>query len=121
MPLAEWVQHRQRARIRRTCWNYFKHPYQSGHDRERFAAFLSTLTMGLTAYARELALFFNQFLEPPEIPVEPDPPGRALGHGVLPGPQLWLRSFFQDEPEWERRLRAWIARAVVGSVRLGDE
>jgi hypothetical protein len=119
--LAEWAQQVHKARVSRTCWNYFKNPYQSGRDRERFMAFLDTLTEGGTAYSRELAFFFNQLLEPPEIPVQADFIGPPSGFPFSPGPRAWLRAFFRDEPEWEFRLRAWIASMAADIRRTSDE
>ena len=94
---------------------------QVERDRERFVAFLNTLIEGGTAYSRELAFFFNQLLEPPEMPVQVDHVSVPSGFPFSPAPRVWLRSFFRDEPEWERRLRAWIASRATDIRRHSDE
>jgi hypothetical protein len=100
--LKEAVQYRLEGRARRVGWNFFKQPYSSQKHRVPFIAFLRTLLADTKSeHAREVARTLSLVFVPPVD-------RRAWAWG---GPQkwAWLQAFFRDEPEWEPRLRAWIA------------
>ncbi len=61
--LGEWIAWKQRARIERTAWNYFKGSYDSERDRTSFGRFLASLVTGRSEYSCQLALWFGQILE----------------------------------------------------------
>src|SRR6185436_5879905 len=104
VPLGEWVQGRLHMRVYRTAWNFFKRPYQPELHRERFIAFLNQLTQEHTASTRQIAQLFAELLEPPEPITQADYIAQADRRSA------WLRAFLQDVPEWDARLRTWIAR-----------
>lgn len=91
-------------RVSRTGWNYFKKPYDSSLHHEPFIGLLTALTSGKNDHARELALLFNEFLDPPEITDYPKPEAWKAESSI----RSWLKAFFVDEPEWEPLLRTWI-------------
>ena len=101
------VRRRIDSRIERTAWNFFKDPYNSSLDRARFARFLASQVDGHTKQSRNLALLFKEVLYG-------SADVRSMGRLQFwradgQRHQAWLRAFFQDEPEWEGRLRTWIA------------
>ena len=106
--LREWVNRQHQERITSTAWNYFKTPYNAELHRKRFAAFLSSLVDGRTAYSREVAQFLKQLLDRPAG--KRDAEGATIGPYWRIGSEYWLYAFFADEPDWETRLRAWIER-----------
>jgi hypothetical protein len=55
VPLREWIAKNQTTRIGHVAWNFFKQPYECERDRERFVAFLVSLTEGQSAHSRQLA------------------------------------------------------------------
>src|SRR5688572_9367151 len=58
--LGEWVQDRLERRVERAGWNYFKTNYDSALHRERFVAFLASLTSGRRGRAREHAEWLEE-------------------------------------------------------------
>jgi hypothetical protein len=100
-PMGMIVQGRLEDRIRRTAWNFFREPYDSTRHRERFAKFLASQIDGTTENSRRLALLFQAALSGPQ--------GYNSRSGSWGHRRDWLQDFFRDEPDWERRLRAWIA------------
>lgn len=104
-PLREWVDSRLKQRVEFTARNFFKQPYDRALHRDRFVRFLSTLTQGHSISSRKLALRFGALLQPPEA--ADSIAQRSLGSREKQD-QLWLQAFFQDEPEWERKLWDWV-------------
>jgi len=111
VPLGEWVERKHSTRIHRVAWNFFKQPYWSDRDRERFAAFLAALTEGRRGQARDLARIFAGVLRG-EAPMEQEGSFNRY-HRVGSDAPRWLQMFFRDEPQWEVRLQAWIT-AILG-------
>jgi hypothetical protein len=118
VPLGIWVKDRQFRRIYRTAWNFFKVPYTSNLHRDSFKAFLQIVTKGRTIYSGRLAQLFSELLS------SSAKQGRSEFDGIYSYQDKiskqeyqskthwksdWLRAFLKDEPEWEERLRAWIA------------
>jgi hypothetical protein len=66
------VQEKQRQRIVRTAWNFFKRPYQHSRHDQPFIAFLSAITAAETPYHQELASMFRAILDQPESRVPYD-------------------------------------------------
>jgi len=110
--LGEWIAWKQRARIERTAWNYFKRNYDSERDRTSFGRFLASLVTGRSEYSCQLALWFGQILEGTE-PTWVHGPMRNFSFVV--GLPEFLRAFLKDDPAMEAPLRAWIAWAEVSS------
>ncbi len=104
VPLSKWVADQKEMRLRRTAWNFFKRPYDREMDQQRFSRFLATITQGRTAASREIAKHFGEMLAPPDPSKPPYHP-----HIAEPLPREWLAAFLADTPEWDQRLRAWIA------------
>ncbi len=103
-PMGEVIERRLEGRIERIAQTtFFRHEYNSVRDRERFADFLAAQVRGRTETSRNLALYLNKLMYPP-----PQYENKYLPR-FWEKNQQWFRSFFQDEPEWEVRLRTWIA------------
>jgi hypothetical protein len=107
VPLGMAIERLHGQRDERTGWKFFRMEYQSEAHREAFAAFLTSLTAGTSDESARLARLFSEILDPP------------AGHHVWsPADQYnlrrhsWLEAFFEDEPQWEPRLRAWVERLV---------
>jgi hypothetical protein len=112
-PMGEVVSFRIATRLFRTAWNFYKQPYDSTHDRERFARFLASVILGRTEYSRRLASLFGQalvFKEPHFYLLQPREFDAASHpwHVAWDRWHNWLQTFLKDEPEWEQRLRDWI-------------
>jgi hypothetical protein len=103
--LRDRVADRQQMRVERTGWNFFRAPYVSARDRERFVAFLTTLTQLNTPNGRDVAQFFQDMLATPAHPSCE----RQIFNGMARR-RSWLRAFLRDEPAWGPRLQAWIVR-----------
>src|SRR5690349_21602056 len=67
-PVGEIVQYRITKRLSRTAWNFFKWPYNSARDRERFASFLATVVRGRTDGSKRLASLFRRALDNEQYP-----------------------------------------------------
>jgi hypothetical protein len=105
--LRERVEAAYEQRICTTAWNFFKKPYRREEHRERFAAFLETITASITPYLRDVACFLGDVLDGTDA--------LATGRHVyqpLPSQRAWLHAFLADEPAWESRMRTWIERAT---------
>lgn len=102
--LGERVAERRRRRIEHMAYNLFSEPHTLEVHR-RFHAFLMALTTGTSPFTREAAAFFRLLL---------DPQGSAYHDQrlqyLIVARRHWLWEFLRDEPEWEERLRAWVAR-----------
>ena len=102
-PMGEVIQRRTEGRILRGLRNFLRHDYNTMTNREQFAAFLSSQVGGRTENSRILALCLRDVMDPAYD-------GILYRSGWLhTRGGRWLRAFFQDEPEWEERLRTWIA------------
>jgi hypothetical protein len=107
--LREKIAWRFERRVEEIGWNFFKNRYDRQRHHEAFANFLRALTDSKTRseYSRKVALLFRDMMDPPPRRTTLDPAWRwNMRHNQ------WLRNFFQDEPEWETRLRAWISTNV---------
>jgi hypothetical protein len=110
--MGDQVRQRITNRLVRTAWNFFKNQYDSKRDRERFAAFLTSVVSGRSIHSQSLASLFRQAIE------DEGPAGKlhqevdyAIHLWPVPWSRWhdWLSAFFEDEPDWEQRLRRWIA------------
>jgi hypothetical protein len=81
-------------RASRIGWNYFKEPYETRKHRQKFIRFLESNILNSSRMAKRYAAFFESVL---------DRADRSYTKQ-----NRWLREFFEDEPEWENRLKAWI-------------
>lgn len=105
VPLGEAVQARLVRRRDRIGWNFFKRGYSSDLHRERFVAFLEPTVAGLTEESYEISLIFREIIDGEEL--TGGEPGTE--HPNLLARREWLCAFFEDAPEWETKLRDWIA------------
>ncbi|HEV2238105.1 MAG TPA: hypothetical protein VGR57_15700 [Ktedonobacterales bacterium] len=113
VPLRAAIQQRQRRQVYGAARQYFGHPYIAARDHQRFSAYLAALTAGATARQPGLARRFADLLDAAR---QANPDMTRYRTGTMPSQYpAWLRAFLRDEPAWEPRLRAWIARV------LGDE
>lgn len=112
-PLGKWVKSQQRKRL-----SHIGRKLRANFDRERYRnrlpALLANLIEGRSEHSRELARFFSLLLELP-------PAGYPWGwegneeKKQFPGVVDWidwhhrLRALFREQPEWEAKLRSWIA------------
>jgi hypothetical protein len=103
MSLRELIAVRRDNQVWRAVWHFVHEPYESEKHRLRFAAFLASLPDQSTPYAQAAARLFGLLTEPPANN------WRWESRTVTREGPRWLRAFFADEPEWEPRLRAWIA------------
>ena len=105
-PLGQWVKDRLDRRVARYAWNFFKDPYQRQRHREPFANVLEALVTdhdgGSTRLGQRIRLLLDSLDAPMAMAVE-----EADYHIVRDA--RWLQAFFEDEPEWRARLRAWLA------------
>lgn len=106
VPLGEWVEEKLARRTERTAWNFFKQPYRGDRDREPFAAFLFSLTQGRSEHSRQVARVFAGILGMTHPLARQDQDRRHYRIGS--SAPFWMGRFFQDEPAWEGRLRAWV-------------
>ncbi|MBL8045312.1 MAG: hypothetical protein JNL09_02165 [Anaerolineales bacterium] len=104
--LGERVNNKLEVRRSRLGWNFFRQPYSSVADRERFVAFLSALIVGRSAESFRLARVVAEWLAPPH---------HDISWHKLEEKQRWLTAFFKDEPTWEKRLHKWIAEMLSKS------
>jgi len=107
----KWVENRLSFRIYRTAWNYFKKPYNSELHRQEFCGFLTAITTGQKGRTLELAHFINQYLNPPEMEIQVE---EDFGIYNMELRRRWLKAFFEDEPEWEQRVRGWVRNIEGG-------
>jgi hypothetical protein len=108
VPLGRWVRMTLATRLHRTDWNFFKEPFVRERHYARFAAFLATLPEGTSNTSHDLACMFEAVLNGQD-PLDQWQGHKFLGRPMGSNPAQWLRAFLQDAPEWEPRLRAWIA------------
>ena len=106
-PMGEVVRKRLEARAVKTAWNFFKRPYNSSPDQRRFSRFLASQLEGHSDHSQELALLFQKALLGPVNAERSAGPQFGVPNWEMY--QDWLYAFFKDEPEWEVRLRTWIA------------
>ncbi|MGN6759086.1 MAG: hypothetical protein ACTHMJ_22175 [Thermomicrobiales bacterium] len=111
IPLENWIHDGLMFRIQRIARVHFRYPCDGGVASERFIRFLTTLVQGRTEQSRQLALYFNELLDPPELPVETD-----YVHSPSRARRDWLKAFFNDEPDCEHLLRNWIASFAAGQT-----
>lgn len=101
VPLAEHLRWGQRRRLMSAGRHFFRSTYTSEVHRKPFIRFLENMLAGGTGDSAELASLFKGLLD---------------SNGVIDRRWLhrsaWMQSFFQDEPHWEPRLRAWIAKTL---------
>jgi hypothetical protein len=116
VPLGESVRQALRHRAYRVGWNLTKRAYDPARHRERAVAFMEGLTAGRTSRLREVALYWQAALEaPPDVQwpwmgvVSVWHPGKRYH----PGRACWLQGFLADQPEWEPRLREWVAAVLA--------
>jgi hypothetical protein len=64
-----------------------------------FRRFLAALVRGRSALAAQRAEYLSILLDAP-----------LRNHSPVQYERTWLRRFFRDDPEWERRVRLWITR-----------
>ena len=104
VPLAQHLRRSRYRRLAATGRHFFRSPYASAVHREPFSRFLENVLAGGTGDSVELARLFKGLLD---------------SDGVIDRRWLhrstWIQSFLRDEPHWEPRLRARIAR-TLGSV-----
>jgi hypothetical protein len=96
--LKEWVKDRVDGRIQLAGDRYFAAAYNSAVHRKRFKRYLYTLLSGRSSGSARVANYYKELLDPPNSEVQRYHARR----------RAWLRSFFRDEPDCERKLRAWI-------------
>jgi hypothetical protein len=107
VPLGEVVARRLRLRWERRAIKFFNHKYWAPRDRERFVAFLTSLTSAPSQYTHELVEMFDGTLEARSEKGLPNSTRQYDRFGRWR--KQYLHGFFRDEPEWEERVRAWIA------------
>jgi hypothetical protein len=110
LPLRAWIERQRERRIVSTAHNFFKRPYDRTLHGERFAAVLASVIDGKTPYARQLAIFLNNLL--------PDPLPHSwptAQNGRRDMNRAWLAAFLADYPDWEQRVRRWIAQRLAAS------
>ena len=95
----ERVQTQLDQRRIRQAWSYFKQPYNSKLHRQDFVYFLSLLVESKSVQAGRAALEIRNWLYP--SPAD-------YYYRWNQWHYEWLQRFFQDEPEWELRLKNWI-------------
>lgn len=100
VPLTEHLRLSRDRRLIGTGRHFFRYPY-TPEVRQPFGRFLENMLAGGTGDAVELARMFKDIL---------DKSGKW--HVWWPKRSAWLHDFFQDEPQWEPRLRSWIARTL---------
>ncbi len=97
--LKEWVENRLEGRVQSAGRDrYFAQKYNSERHRKKFGKYLQTILSGRSAKSAEVAKFYGQVLNPSGLEEERYHASR----------RVWLRAFFRDEPEYERKLRVWI-------------
>lgn len=96
--LKEWVTNHLEVRVQSAGEKYFAEAYKPEKHRRRFGRYLETILSGRSAKSAEVANFYDAVLNPSSVEAETYHAKR----------RAWLRAFFKDEPEHERKLRAWI-------------
>lgn len=89
---------------------HFRGPYTPEEHRAPFERFLSAMMEGRGRGSRELAWRFEALL---------DPEWEEEGYRHIIAERRWLYAFLRDAPEWEPRLRAWIARVTADEAPRG--
>jgi hypothetical protein len=86
---------------RRTSFlpTYVGYHYHAESDPKQFRRFLAALIRGRSALAAQRAEHLSMLLD-----------ARLPNNSPVKSDRKWLRRFFQDNPEWERRVRLWITR-----------
>lgn len=97
--LKEWVENRLEGRVKLAGDRYFAEPYNSAAHRKKFTKHLQTVLSGRSATSAVVARFYEDVLDPSNLEAEKHHAKR----------RLWLQAFFEDEPEYELKLRVWIA------------
>jgi hypothetical protein len=110
LPLRAWIERQRERRIVSTAHSFFKRPYDQTLHGERFAAFLASVIEGKTPYARQLAIFLSNLLPDPLPHAWPTP-----HNGRRDMNRAWLAAFLVDYPDWEQRVRRWIAQRLAAS------
>lgn len=101
VPLAEHLRRSRSRRLRATGRHFFRYLYTPAVHREPFGRFLEDVLAGGTGDTVELARLFQDILD-----------NSGTAYVGWPARSAWLHEFLQDEPQWEPRLRAWIARTL---------
>jgi hypothetical protein len=96
--LKEWVTSSLEVRVQSAGDRYFAEAYNPDRHQKRFSRYLQTILSGRSAKSAEVASFYEAVLNPSSLEEERHHARR----------RAWLRAFFRDEPEYERKLRAWI-------------
>jgi hypothetical protein len=102
-PMGDVIKRRREEHVISAVRKFLKEDYDSVRDQEKFAAFLSSQVGGRTENSRILASCLSDVIDPKLTAIRYD------GGWLNTYGGKWLRAFFQDEPEWEERLRTWIA------------
>jgi hypothetical protein len=97
----ELVSGKERRRLRRVGWNYFKEPYRSRNHRERFVEFLRDIVADRSPDVATRAAVVADWMNPAAPP---------LGVATI---AKWLERFFRDEPSWRSRLVEWVERSSM--------
>lgn len=110
--LGQWVKTQLDRRISRYAWNFFKDPYQSEQHREPFSKVLDALIKDSDGGDTQLGQRLQILLDAVDSPM-----AAAVEHNdrQVVRDARWLRAFFEDEPEWRARLRAWLRHDSVTS------
>ena len=101
--IKEWVKNRLEGRVRFAGHRYFAKPYNSAAHRKSFRKHLQTIISGRSANSAVVARFYEEVLNPSNLETENYHAKR----------RLWLQAFFEDEPEYELKLRVWIAEMQI--------
>ena len=104
LPFGEVLRRRKEKRLEGTMHNFLSGSYYPIYGREHFAAFLSSQVGGRTEKSRMLAQYLQELMDIPQKYVR-----TVEQYWWWEKKREWLLAFFRDEPEWEERVRAWIA------------
>lgn len=96
--LKEWVKNRLEGRVKFAGDRYFAESYNSAAHRKRFRKHLQTILSGRSATSAAVARFYKDVLNPQNLEAEKNHARR----------RIWLKAFFEDEPDYELKLRVWI-------------
>lgn len=96
--LKDWVSTCLESRVWNAGDRYFGEAYDPEKHRKKFRTYLQSILSGRSAKSAEIARFYKAVLNPANLEVEKYHERR----------RAWLQAFFRDEPEYERKLTAWI-------------
>lgn len=96
--LKEWVESRLEGRVQIAGERYFSEKYDPLVHRKRFKRYVQALLAGRSLRSAGVAYFYKAVLDPQDLETQ----------RYHEKKREWLRSFFRDEPEYERKLNAWI-------------